>query len=144
MATLKKHGAELARFEYVTHTLAVMEDGHVLRNDGHGWKCYRKAKPGITGAELARLRTESFNTRRAACPSHDAFVRGLCAAVDRRHRWMLAEAINLMPSDPDGVFCTLEDHNVNVDLDDIVNLCRLCEAGKLELQAYIDAKKAAK
>jgi len=144
MATLKKHGAELARFEYVTHSLVVMEDGHVLRNDGHGWKCYRKAKPGVTGAELARLRTESFNTRRAACPNHDAFVRGLCAAVDRRHRWMLAEAINLMPSDPDGVFCTLEDHGVEVDLDTIVDLCRLCEPGQAGLQAFFEAKKAAK
>lgn len=143
MATLKKHGTELARFEYSGNTLVVMSDGHVLRNGGDGWKLFRRAKPGVTAEELARLRTESFNARRAACPNWDLFVRGLCRAVSLRNRWMLAEAIALMPTDPDGVCSILEDHGVSVDLDDVVRIAGHYCRGIAEKRAW-EAKKLAK
>jgi hypothetical protein len=141
MATLKRNGTELARFEYESSTLVVMSNGRVLRNQGDGWKRHRHAKPGVTAETIAARRRASFEARRAACPTWAAYIEGLCRAVALKHRGMLAQSIELMPGDPDGVWSTLDDYGVKLDLDDVVRLCDLRTRGEAELRAFKQAKE---
>lgn len=144
MATLSKHGAELARFEYATYNIAVFSDGHILKNSGSGWKLFRKAKPGVDPMSIAEQRRNSFNKRRELCPNLDRYVRLLRREVCLKSAWMLHSAIELMPGDPDGVWSTMDDNGVNIDLETIVELCSLFILAEAEVKVYLAAKKAEK
>jgi hypothetical protein len=131
MATLYKHGEQLATRETTGGRIAVMSDGNILRNQGQGWKLYKRTKPGVDPAEYAR----KFDERtRAIIPEVRAYIEALKDAVDLSHRWMLHEAISVMPTDPDGCWSTLDDYGYTPDLDDICKACRL----------YLIAESAAK
>jgi hypothetical protein len=54
---------------------------------------------------------------------------------------MLATSIEMMPADADGVWSMLDDHGVNLDLDDVVRLCDLRTRGEAELRAFKQAKE---
>jgi hypothetical protein len=54
---------------------------------------------------------------------------------------VLATAIAMMPGDPDGVWSTLDDYGVKLDLDDVVRLCDLRTRGEAELRAFKQAKE---
>ena len=56
MARLKCHGQELGRVTYLSTIVTVMSDGTLLSNDGHGWKLYRKCKPGVTSEQVLKGR----------------------------------------------------------------------------------------
>jgi hypothetical protein len=43
MAKLSAHGKEVGRINYTTYAKAYMQDGVVLKNEGHGWKVYGSA-----------------------------------------------------------------------------------------------------
>jgi hypothetical protein len=47
MATLSKHGHEVARFDYLRFILSFRSDGSILKNEGDGWKLAR-LKEGST------------------------------------------------------------------------------------------------
>lgn len=72
MATLSKHGSEVARFDYLRFSLSFRSDGSILRNVGDGWKL-AKLKDGVEfDAFLANCRvreekrTREFKDYRAA------------------------------------------------------------------------------
>jgi hypothetical protein len=141
MATLKRNGTELARFEYESGTLVVMSNGRVLRNRGDGWERYRHAKPGVAAETIAAERRARFEARRAACPTWAEYIEALCDAVALRHRSVLATAIAMMPTDADGVWSTMDDYGMGLDLDDVVRLCDLRTRGEAELRAFKQAKE---
>ena len=137
MAKLKAHGTELARFEYANGTIVCMSDGHTLRNRGDGWKLFRKVKPGVDPVYAAEIRRNSFNKRRDACPIWARYVDLLAQTVSRSDRWKLNAAIEIMATDADGVWATLHDEGIHLDVSEVVELCELYETGSAEVRAYI-------
>lgn len=124
MAKLKAHGFELDRQEYASFRLAVMSDGHIMRDYGSGWKLWKKVKPGVDVREYAQRMRARYDARH---PVFHEYVKTLMQATDMKHRSFLHEAVRLMPNDPDGVWSEFNDHwyGNEVDLDDCVKLCRL-------------------
>jgi len=141
MATLQANGTVLDRFEYENCAIAVMSNGHILRNTGGGWKRHRRAKPGVTAEAIAQKRRASYDARRAACPVWAQYIKLLCQLVSLPHRAELATLVDLMPGDPDGVWSMMDDRRVCLDLEDVVKLCELREAGEVELSAYKKANE---
>ena|ERR1035441_7110359 len=136
MAKLSAHGAELDRREYPSYRVAVMTDGQILRNHGSGWKLWKRVKPGIQPAAVARKLREKYNARP---PIFHEYVKILMDSCNLEHRGQLHMLVTLMPSDPDGVCVEFNDNNQyggpQVDLDDCVKLCRLYESAmKTEVQ----------
>lgn len=138
MATLRAHGTVLDTFEYATARIAVMSDGRVLKNHGDGWKKYRKANPGVSAETIATTRRESYDLRMQNCPQWAKYIRLLCCTVSLKNRSMLHTAIELMPDDADGIWSSLDDYGINLDLEDIVELCAFYAAGKIELADWRD------
>lgn len=129
MARLKAHGKELARRETPTGRIAVMSDGWLLRDQGAGWKQWKRLKAGVDAAAWAHgfaLRTQAIH------PLVRAYVKALMAATDVAHRGRLHMTIELMPEDPDGVWAQMEDFSYTYDLEDIIRACR----------AYLVARQA--
>lgn len=124
MAKLKAHGYELDRREYPAQRVAVMSDGHIMRDYGSGWKLWKKLKPGIDAKDYAKRIRAQYD---AHPPVFHAYVKALMDATDIKHRSFLHEAVRLMPTDPDGVWSEFNDfwYGNEVDLDDCVKLCRL-------------------
>jgi hypothetical protein len=83
MARLKSHGTELGRLEYSDCRVAVMSDGSVLRNQGAGWKRWKRLKAGVDPIAYAAKVRASYD----ALPAEfHAYVRALAAACDLRAR----------------------------------------------------------
>lgn len=122
MAKLSAHGTELARRETPTARIAVMSDGQIMRNQGFGWKLWKRLKPGVNATEYAR----KFDVHTAAIPVEvHNYIEALRDACDLEHRCRLHQAITLMPNDPDGVWSEFDDYSgYSLDLDDIVKACR--------------------
>lgn len=136
MACLKNNGIILDRFEYENCAIVVMSNGHILRNGGDGWKQHRKAKPGVTAATIAQKRRAFYDERRAACPTWAKYIKLLCQMVGLKNRWQLVTCIDMMPGDEDGVWSTMSDYGVVLDVSDVVELCELRAAGQAELRAF--------
>ena len=131
MAKLSAHGTELARRETPTGRIAVMSDGQILRNQGAGWKLWKRLKPGVDPKAYA----DKFKAFTAAIPFEvQAYIDALQNAADLEHRWRLHTAITLMPQDPDGVWSECDDYGYTLDLDDIVKACRAYEVAQRFVQ----------
>lgn len=133
MAKLCAHGSELARRETPTGRIVVMSDGNIMRNDGFGWKRWRKLKAGVDPQEYAR----KFNAGTESIPPEvRAYIQALQDTCDLAHRARLHTAISLMPNDPDGVWSELDDcAGCSPDLDDIVKACRVYESAMDAIRA---------
>lgn len=139
MATLSKHG-QIGQIERLTFKVAYCHDGQILRNQGDGWKVWKRLKPEFAsdpvGAfERAKARyAEKLATR----PEFAAWRSMLHELVSFSHRWMVVTAIEMMPQDPDGVWSTLDDYStlgIDLSIEDCVQLCRAYEAASAEAKA---------
>lgn len=113
MATLSKRGNEVARFNYLRFSLSFRSDGTILKNEGDGWKLAR-LKDGIEfNAFLAdcyareEKRTRAFKDYRAAVISE--------FPLSIREVFLTLE--DLMDGDIDGLWSSLEDQGIHVDLE---------------------------
>ncbi len=124
MARLKSHGIELDRREYPTYRVAVMSDGNIMRDSGSGWKLWRKIKPGVDINKYAQESRAKYDSHPAVI---DAYIKAIKEAVSIQYRAILHRAVQLMPTDPDGVFSEVNEFHFDsiVDLSDCVTLCRL-------------------
>lgn len=135
MAKLKAHGTELDRREYPTFRVAVMSDGHIMRNDHDSWHRWKRVKQGISPQEYADKARAAYNARP---PEFHAYMRELGTVVPLRLRARLHTAVSLMPGDPDGVWSEMDDRFMGstVSVEDCELLCRLytrmIEASKAE------------
>src|SRR5574340_10382 len=127
MAKLSAHGIELDRREYPSGRVAVMSDGKILRNQGFGWKLWKRVKPGVDPKVYAEDARKRYEARPAVF--HE-YMRELINAADLEHRYRLHTAVSLLPNDPDGVWSEVNDtySGYSIDLDDCLKLCRLYEA----------------
>lgn len=124
MAKLKAHGRELDRREYPYYRVAVMADGHILRDSGTGWKIWKRVKPGIDPQAYARDARADYEARPA---SFHAYMRVLKRATELRYRPFLHEAVVAMGMDADGVYSQFNDYwyGHEVEMEDCIELCGL-------------------
>ena len=130
MATLSKHGKEIGRLEYLTKTLAFMDDGTVLVNRSDGWKIHSKVKAGVTPRQAYQNRLNHYREHSEKYPVFAAYRRELIEVAGMK-RARLHMTIELMPDDPDGVWsdcCDGYGDNFSATIDEIVELCRLYKA----------------
>jgi hypothetical protein len=141
MATLSKHGAELLRLEYFTASVSYREDGNILRNTGNGWKLYRKVNPGVNPVENANAARIRWQERNEKYPTL-AIFRKILSKYGPHARNLIYTTLQLMPTDPDGVWSNCDDYGYRVDLSDLVELSRLFEPAMAELKAWELEKKS--
>lgn len=113
MATLSKHGSEIARFDYLRFSLSFRSDGSILRNDGEGWKLAR-LKDGIEfDAFLADCHAREEKRTRAYKDYRAAVISEFPLSI--REVYLTLE--DLMDGDIDGLWSSLEDQGIHVDLE---------------------------
>lgn len=135
MAKLKSHGPELLRLEYLSCSKSYRADGHILKNSGDGWKLHRRVKDGVNIPEHIEHVRRTRAEKEAACPVFTKYRR-LLTQYPLETRVLIHQSLSLMPTDPDGVWSTLDDYGKRADLDDLVELSRLHETALKELEAY--------
>lgn len=143
MATLSKHGQELGRMEFISSRTVHMTDGTILRDQGDGWRRWRKVKPNVDARVAFGLSVDRHAEFERERPAYCEYRKALFAAAGRclRTRIHIHTLVKLMPGDPDGVTTELADSlidPVHVDLDEAVQLCRLYRAmaeENIQLQA---------
>jgi len=135
MATLYKHG-EIGQIERVAYKVAYCRDGQVLRNDGDGWKTWKKVKPGIDPIQAFENCKARYAEKLATKPAFAAWRELFHELVPFKCRNLMLTAISLMPQDPDGVWSEVNDYigfsGESFSIEDICQLCRTYEAAELE------------
>lgn len=143
MATISKHG-EIGQIERVAYKVCYCRDGQILRNDGDGWKVWKRLKPEFAhdpvGAfERAKAKyQEKLSTR----PAFAAWRSLMHELVAPRNRNMVLTTISSMPQDSDGVWSTLDDYNfmgIDLSIEDCVQLCRAYESAQAEARKLAQA-----
>ena len=139
MARLSKHG-EIGQLERLAYKVAYCEDGQILRNDGDGWKVWKKLKPGFVPAESFARAQANYAQKLADNPAFSAWRSLMHELVSFHDRCFVLTAISSMPQDPDGVWSECNDYmHIDLSIDDCVQLCRAYEAAQDEARE----KKAA-
>lgn len=135
MATLYKHG-ELGQIERLAYKLAYCADGKILRNDGDGWKQWRKCKPGIDPRARFEQAKSAYAEKLSAKPAFAAWRSLFHELVPFTQRSLVLTAISCMPQDPDGVWSEVNDYlsfaGDSYSIEDICSLCRAYQAAELE------------
>lgn len=135
MATLYKHG-ELGQIERATSKIAYCADGQILRNQGDGWKQWKRLKPGVDAREHFEKAKASYARKLETLPAFAEYRRLLHAEISFSHRYMVATVISTMPQDPDGVWSELNDMlSISIGVNEVVELCRAFEAAEREASA---------
>ena len=135
MATLYKHG-EIGQIERVAYKVAYCADGKILRNDGDGWKQWRKCKPGIDPRARFEEAKANYSQKLATKPAFAAWRSLFHELVPFKQRNLVLTAIGLMPQDPDGVWSEVNDYcgfsGSEYSIEDICQLCRAYQAAEQE------------
>lgn len=145
MATLYKHG-EIGQIERVAYKVAYCADGQVLRNDGDGWKTWKRVKPGVDPKQLFETvkakYAEKLRTKPAFAHWREVFHR----TFSPRQRSIALTSIDSMPQDPDSVWSELNDYapfgGDSFSIEEIVECCRAYQAAELESKATTEPVNA--
>lgn len=149
MATLQAHGREIGRIEFPEMRLAYMADGKILRNRGDGWKLFKKVKPGVDPREAYRLRLAAREDAVRRNPTYGLYIRELTKlAGSLECRARLHMMIEMMPTDPDGIWSELADGYDEmsrkigrIEIDDLCSVCALYR-GAVETAQELRASSA--
>jgi hypothetical protein len=141
MAKLSAHGSKLFVANYAASKLAYMSDGTILRNQGDGWKTYKKVKPGVDICLHATNRCAAYTEFLDACPSWARFIKLMAGAAPHAKRHLLLVVIEMMPDDADGVWSHANDDlGLALTCDDCQDLCYCYREGMKERKARTEAK----
>ena len=121
MARLNGHGTELDRTEYPDCRLAIMSDGSLMRNDGSGWKRWKRLKAGVNPVAYAAKVRAAYDARPT---EFHAYIRALVAACDLAHRARLDALVAQMPDDPDAVWSLYDDASYDLRIEEVARCCR--------------------
>jgi hypothetical protein len=135
MAKISAHGTEIGTLYGLSNAKRYMSDGHVLKNNGFGWKLHSKVKPGISPQAAFANAKDRLETRLAEKPALAAYRHELHSMCGLSKRWKLHAAVSMMPDDCDGVWseaCDGYGDNISADVDEVGNLCRLYKAALAE------------
>lgn len=111
MATLSKHGSEIARFNYLRHILSFRSDGTILRNQGDGWKVFNLRKDFTFERALEHCKEREKNRTRAFLDYRTAVV----SEFPLSQRLVYLELSDLLGDDIDGLWASLEDSGIHID-----------------------------
>ncbi len=134
MAKLSAHGIEVGRIEYIAKTVAYFADGKVLKNDGFGWEKHATVKAGVAPQDAFAYVKERQDKFIADNPSFAAY-RKLMLETPLSIRWKVISAMELMDTDIDGVWSTLDDSydtRGRFSLEDVQEMCAARGAAILE------------
>jgi len=137
MASLKKHGVEIGRIQFLTFAKVIMSDSAVLKNWGNGWKLAGRVKPEFTPQQAfarAEARQQEFLQQRPAYAAYRREVFAIAGSnINTRAR--LVMTVEAMPHDSDGVWsecCDGFGKSVQASHDECANLCKLFIAARDE------------
>lgn len=106
-----------------------MADGNILRNQGAGWKLWKRLKDGVNVLEYVSKQRAAYDARPA---EFHVYIKSLMDATDMEHRAQLHMMVDLMPTDGDGVYSEFNDNNQYSDavitLDEAWACCRARQA----------------
>lgn len=143
MAVLSKHG-EIGQIEKLAHKVAYCSDGQILRNQGDGWKVWKKLKPGFVPAESFERSKANYAQKLHERPAFAAWRSTLHDLVSFSQRYMVVTVISAMPQDPDGVWSECNDIlQIDLSIDDCVQLCRAYDSAEEEAKAMAPMTTAA-
>ena len=135
MATLSKHGMEVGRIELLTSRLSFCEDGKILRNQGQGWKLYKKMKAGFSIQDAFLKHKAHQDKILAERPCYAHYKKLFCQLFSFSDRYFINEAIALLGDDVDGLWSELSDRNIHVDVEELCELNNLWKAAAIEKSA---------
>jgi len=140
MARLKSNGEVVGTIEGIHGSKRYMSNRVILKNTGHGWKKYGRLSPDIDPRTAFAEAVAKQNKMLEQRPAYAAFRNAIHRACGLSKRWRLYSAIQLMPDDADGVWSEACDgyDAVHLDLDEVVELCRLYKAAMKE-NSEVDA-----
>jgi len=121
MTRLNQHGTELARMEFADCRIAIMSDGSVLRNQGAGWKAWKRVKAGADPVAYAARALSAYEARPAELHT---YIKALAAACDLAHRGQLNALVTQLPEDPDAVLALIDDPRYEIGIEDVALCCR--------------------
>lgn len=135
MAVLSKHGIELFRIDDLTCRISFRSDGQIMRDNGSGWKLWKRLKAGVDAAEYADRHRAKWEAADKAQPFYCAFRDLLAELVPFKARHWVCVGLQTLPDDPDGLCVELQESGLryseadpDLSLDDC---CKLCEAYRL-------------
>jgi hypothetical protein len=138
MAKLTAHGNEAGTIDYLTYRIRYMSDRQVLKNQGDGWKLYRKVKSDIQPIDAYIHARNKLNEFKANYPHNSNFMEALHETCGLYGRWYILETIRSMPNDPDGVWSTFDDSYdyklPKLTIEECVELCKLYNLAELEAE----------
>jgi hypothetical protein len=134
MATLSKNGSEVERFELLKKTYSVRSNGHVMKNEGFGWK-RAKLRPGANAETFSLYYRNLEEKNQRDRPCFIAYREAVKSEFPLSVRWQYLSAVSLLGDDIDGIWSELNDHaRCPVDLETLEHLMRLRQAVTIENQ----------
>lgn len=110
MARLGAHGTELGRLEFPSHSVVHMSNGHLLRDNGDGWKVWRRVKQDRDPRQVWENALRAYEEKLRTQPAYAEYRRLLFETAGSRYaRTRLHMMLGLMPEDPDGIWSEIED-----------------------------------
>jgi hypothetical protein len=134
MASLNKNGEELFRLDLLRESRSYRSNGFVLINRGFGWKRGKNHGPEKIGEVIERRKAneEKLQQDRPWFCQYRALVQ---AEFPLSTRWKYLAAENLLGDDLDGIWATLDDDGIRVDLQDLFRIRVLRDAMERENKA---------
>lgn len=128
MASLSKNGTETARFDQLGRSYSIRSNGVVLKNIGQGWKVC-KLKEGISADAFQQTLQEIEDK---LTPAFRAYRKAVQNEFPLSVRWKYLTLRELLGSDIDGIWASLDDDGIHTDIETLRELHQLCEAARLE------------
>jgi hypothetical protein len=113
MATLSKHGSEVARFNYLRFSLSFRSDSTILKNEGEGWKLARLKE----GVEFNAFLADCHAREKSRSREYKDYRASVLAEFPLSIREVYLTLEDLMDGDIDGLWSSLEDQGIHVDLE---------------------------
>jgi hypothetical protein len=128
MAVLSKHGTELLRVDLLWHKLSYRSDGNVLRNNGSGWKMFKKMKGDSreTFAAIAERAKRISQEEDEKNPFYQQFRGLLYSLVPFVNRYTVVSGLKAFSHDPDGLYIELNEcySEFKLSASDCISLCQ--------------------
>lgn len=135
MDIFAQHGGLVKQMESMLYSKAFCADGVILRDDGEGWRSWRRLKGAYTVEDGIRLAEARVEKRRVHEPRWFEFRSVMLeVAPSITERMKLFNVLNALSDDPDGLYTAIQDEGASLEIDqqDAEDLCTKFEAYRAE------------
>jgi hypothetical protein len=136
MAKLSANGYSLGKLSYLKFDKNYMSNGHILINRGDGWKQYKKVKEGFDPKDVFTQAHKAYCEKLDACPSLKDFYKLLFDETSLKNRAMVVTAFEMLGNDIDGLWASLDDYDMRIELETLQEMADCYDMGMKELRAY--------